>query len=578
LKLYDSAWFISYEITRKTPGEVKILVRDSIPFPFLDRDEQGFVICLPNLRKLGGKTVEYQGMIFDLEDETHDQIIWSLFKSSVYYLSLYIVASNVKVYSECVKGKDKEIALNAINLIEDAVINAYIKAFHKTLLPEITFANALSYLLLKPAGFIRNEGVRFASSILSCYKTGMIKGKISERMLRDTKDVVGMLRGLEDETVKAYLDSENQSDDEEESLTVKAEEKARVFSEIYERLSNYSNSFPEVPSFLYMNHPTRNSIFYSETDAPAEDEINRVMEEITHRLNLKIDFNLNAMKSEAAQALWDWAAKEKKKEKILNKYKVLGEGTRFKRFLFPKEDYAEFLRRKEKHSKTIRRIANRLAVYYNLTGDDFRRETGVIDLQQAIQVVASQSQRSDIFMEDTLRDRGQSWAILVDVSLSLRNFAGDVKDVLLCLSETSRKLRFPFPLGIFAFDDKFYVVKDFAEGHARSICARIGGIEHSGMTYLSDGLKVAAEALKKQREEQKILIAVSDGFPTGYRNAVEETKEQIKRILRSGIHMIGMGIASERIKEFFPVNCVVASPFHLMRSFVDTFFQLTSMM
>jgi len=285
------------------------------------------------------------------------------------------------------------------------------------------------------------------------------------------------------------------------------------------------------------------------------------------------------MRNEAAQVLWDWVAKEKKKEKIIEKYKLIGEETHFKAFVFPEEDYAEFLRRRVTHSKTIRRTVNRLAVYYNLSGDDFRREAGFIDLQEAIQVVASQSRRTDVFMEDTLRYRGQAWAILVDVSLSLRNFAGEVKDVILCLTEVSRKLfQDNRSLGIFAFDDKFYVIKDFTENHTRSVCARIGGIEHSGLTYLSDGIKMATQVLRRQHTEAKILIVVSDGFPTGYAHAVEETKEQIGNTLRSGIHAIGIGIDSKGVEDYFPVNCIVKTPYELMKSFVDTFFQYSSMM
>ena len=577
MRLYDSAWFTSYDLTGKNPGEVKILVRDSIPFPFLNKDESGFIICLPNLKKLRDKTVEYQGMFFDLENEFHNQVMWSLFTASIYYLSLFTVASDVEAYSGCLKEKDEETALNAVNIVEDVMITAYIKAFHRSLLPEIVLADAISYLLLRPADRIRNEGVRLASSVLSCYKTGMIKGKISERVLSDTVDIVSRLRALEEETVKSYSDAKNGSDNDE-SPTANDDGKRRAFSEIYGKLSEYSSSISEIPSFLHMNHLSKSSIFYTKMEVPAEDEIGEVLDEMTRRLNLRIDFNLKALRSRATQALWDWATRERKKEKVLGKYKIIGEDTHFRSFVFPEEDYAEYLRRKETHTKTIRRVTNRLAAYANISGEDFRRETGIIDLQQAIQVVASQSQRTDIFMEDALRDRGQAWAILVDVSLSLRDFAGEVKDVILCLSEVSRKLfHGNRSLGIFAFGDRFYVVKDFGEHHTRSVCARIGGIEHSGMTYLSDGMKVTSQALRKQYEESKILIVVSDGFPSGYRSAVEETKEQVENVLRSGVQAIGIGIGTGGIKDYFPIHCAVRNPHELMKSFVNTFLQYSAM-
>jgi len=580
LKLCDSAWFIAYDLTGKEQGELRILIRDSIPFPFLTRDERGYVICLPNLKKVHDDVVEYHGMFLNLKDELHDQIMWSLFRSSVYYLSLYTVASNINAYADCLKGKDEDAALNAINLVEDAMLTTYIKAFHRSLLPEIMLADAVSYLLLKPAQLIRNEAVRLAISILSYYKTGMVKGTLPQEMLREIKNLVDMLRGLENETIKSYIEQKNQSNGEKvEYKPVNEDLKKRVFEEVYTGLLKHSTIIPEVPSFLYMNHPTKTSVFASNAKVPSQDEVRAILDEVTHRLEDKVDLNMNALQNESVQNITDWINKERKAEKILEKYRLLSEDTRFKDFRFPEEDYAEFLRRKINHSKTIRRVTNRLAMFYNISGDDFRRDAGFIDLQEAIQVVASQSRRSDIFMEDTLRYRAQTWAILVDVSLSLRQFAGEVKDVVLCLTEVSRKLFSDNrSLGIFAFGDKFFIVKDFTENHGRTISARIGGIEHSGMTYLPDAIKITAQVLRRQFEEEKFLIVVSDGHPTGYKGVVEDTNEQVAAAMRKGLNVMGIGIDSKGIKEFFPTNCVVKTPYELMKKFADTFFQYTSMM
>jgi len=575
LKFYESAWFISYDLTGKEPGEVRILVRNSIPFPFLERDEYGYVICLPNVEKLKDGTLKYQGMIFDPRDEAQIQILWSLFKSSIYYLSLFTIVSDPSVYSDLLKGKDENTALTAITMVEDAVMNAYLKTVRSDLLSEIMVADALSYLMLKPTYLIRNRGLRLATSILSLYKTGMVKGSL-EDATRNAKNIVDRLRDLERQNAKAFSRLENRLD---ATKVEDNESKRKVFSEIYEFLSSGSPMLPEVPSFLYMNHLSRNSIFEADLRLPTEIEIRNVINEMKQRLGLRITVNYEVLRNEASQNLWDWAMKEKAMRKILSKYREIGQKTHFKDFVFPEHDYAEFLRRKAVHSKTIRRITNRLALYYNLSGEDFRRETGVIDLQEAIQVIASQQQRSDIFQEDTLRYRAQAWSILVDVSLSLESFAGEVKDVILCLTEVSRKLFHDNrSLGVYAFDDKFYIIKDFTENHNRTVCARIGGIKHSGMTYLADGIEMVTESLKRRYEESKIMIVVSDGFPAGYRGADEKAKEQINAALRSGINIIGIGIASRGVEDYFPVHCVVRTPYELMKKFVDTFFSYSSMM
>ena len=575
MKFYDSAWFISYDLTGKEPGEVKILVRESIPFPFLVKDEYGYVICLPNVRKLESGALMYQGIIFDPKDESQIQVLWNLFKSSVYYLSIFTILSDPNFYSDMLKGKDENTALTVALMVEDAVLNAYFKIFHRDLLSEVKIADALSYLMLKPTNLIRNKGLRAAASILSYYKTGMIKGTL-EDSFKDIKKMTNKLRSLEKRNIKVFSKMENKLD------AVKVQDKKfkrKVFSEIYDFLSSYSPPLPEVPSFLYMNHLSKTSIFENVLKPPPEITIKNTVEKINQNLDLQLSINYEALKSEASQNFWDWTMKEKAMQKILLRYKEMGRKTHFKDFVFPEHDYAEFLRRKAVHSKTIRRITNRLALYYNLPGEDFRKEAGTIDLQEAIQVIASQQRRSDIFQEDTLRYRAQAWSILVDVSLSLRSFAGEVKDVILCLTEVSRKLFSDNrSLGVFAFGDKFYIIKDFTENHNRTVCARIGGIKHSGMTYLADGIRIVTESLKRRYEESKILIVVSDGCPTGYRGAAEEAKEEINAALRSGINAIAIGIDSRRIRDYFPIYCIVRTPYELMKKFVDTFFSYSSMM
>ncbi|MBS7615325.1 VWA domain-containing protein [Candidatus Bathyarchaeota archaeon] len=572
MKLYESAWFLAYDLTGIEQDSLKILIRDSTPFPFLTKDQVGFVLCLPNLKKVDEDVVEYQGMTLSLKDALHNQIIWSLFKASVYYLSLYTVVYDANAYKEVLKGKNEGVALNAINLIEDAIITAYIKTFYQSLLPEIIFSDTISYLFLKPAQFIRNEAVRLATSVLSRYKTGLVKGSLPEGMLKDTNNLVNMLRMLEAETAKVLAEQKIMSNSKNVKVKPTNNElKSKIFSEIYSNLIKYSIGASEVPSFLYMNHPTKTSIL--DIVIPSHDEVWVTFNEIVNRLDVRINLNMNALQNESVQNIMDWFSKERKTEKIIQKYQLLGEDTRLKDFKFPEEDYTEFLRRKIKHSKTIRRITNRLAMFYNVSGDDFRREAGFIDLQEAIQVIASKSRRSDIFMEDTLRYRAQCWAILVDVSLSLRQFAGEVKDIILCLTEVSRKLFSDNrSLGIFAFDDKFYIVKDFTENHGRTVSARIGGIQHSGMTYMPDAMKLTVRALRSQFEEEKILIVVSDGHPTGYEGIVDDTKEEVAEAIRKGLNVIGIGVDSSGIKEFFPTYCIVRTPYELMKKFADTFF------
>jgi len=217
------------------------------------------------------------------------------------YCGAFTIVSDAKIYSDMLEGKKENTALTAITMVEDAVLNAYLKTFHLDLLPQIMVGDALSYLMLKPAYLIRNRGLRIATSILSLYKTGMVKGSLGDE-LKNIKRIVGRLRNLEKRSIKAFSKLKNRLD------AVKVEDnefKRKVFSEIYESLSRYAATLPEVPSFLYMNHLSRNSIFMADSNPPAERDIQGTISEMKRRLGLQVNINYEALRSEASQNLWD---------------------------------------------------------------------------------------------------------------------------------------------------------------------------------------------------------------------------------------------------------------------------------
>lgn len=127
--------------------------------------------------------------------------------------------------------------------------------------------------------------------------------------------------------------------------------------------------------------------------------------------------------------------RENSKWKILQSYIRIGKNTEFEDFTFPAEDYAEYQRKRQLLSSPIKRILHRLRLLKNVGGEDFRQESGVVDLQEAIHVIASQSQRTDIFVHEELQTREDAWSILIDASHSLNMFKGEVRGIALCLAE-----------------------------------------------------------------------------------------------------------------------------------------------
>jgi hypothetical protein len=478
------------------------------------------------------------------------------------------------MYADWAKDKNMNLATYIVSTLEDALMNAHLRAHWFPLIQDIAYANAISYLRLKPTSSLPNSTLRVMTSTLSSFTIGMIKGTLTKEMQKDVEYLVTRLREIEDLAYKG-LSSGKTKETNSNSIN---DRKVKLVDDMYKVLSRYGEP-SEVPSLPYTEDHGMNSVFY-ENLVPAEDEIQETLEHVLVRLGSKLeqdDFRESLSENEVSQAFSTWESRRRTEERILEDYKILGSNMHFSSFEFPQEDYTDYLRRKMYLAGPIRRILNKLRLLRNVYGDDFRHETGLLDLQEAIQVIASRSPRTDVFTLEELQSMEEAWSILVDASRSLNYFHGEVRGIVLCLAEVANELLLDKTAwGVFAFSNKFYVVKDFSEIYTNRIRARIGGLEHSGLTYLPDGIMLAAEALKKRTEESKVLVVVSDFFPSGYENIEEELKEKVKKIERSGIGVIGIGVNSRAVEDYFRVNCIVENPYDLMKKFAKAFIEYSS--
>jgi hypothetical protein len=449
-----------------------------------------------------------------------------------------------------------------ISAIEDAIITDHLKHSSQQILPEIAYANAVSFLRIKDVEGLSNDMSRVMTSTLLSYNFGKVKGNLSNEARTDVEAITSILHKIgENSTIDDRIDAA---------------------TKIYDALTVYRNIF-EIPSLLYTESHGTNDLFY-EQKIPTEEEIQQVLPEALTALCPEIrdeeqckNMLQNLRESEPLQAINAWLERENSKLKILKGYIEIGKETRFEDFEFPTEDYVEFQRRREVLGGPIRRILYRLRLLKNVGGEDFRQESGFVDLQEAIQVIASKSQRTDIFSREELQTREDAWSILIDASHSLNMFKGEVRGIALCLAEIAKQLILDQnSWGMYAFNNKFYVIKDFSEKFDTRVRARIGGLSHGGLTYLPDAILLAAQALTKRLEEARVLVIVSDFFPAGYEGAEEKLKENIKKIERMGVGIIGIGVNSRAVKQYIRNNCVVESPFELMKKFTKAFMEYSS--
>jgi hypothetical protein len=529
--------------------------------------------------------MSYLGLLFDLNNELHRRILWQTFKASVFHLSTHVAASDFGAYADWSRGKNIDSATYIAGMIEDATARAYLKTVWTPFINDVAMANTISYLKMKPVHLLSNSALRLMTATTSQFSMGTIKGRTTNEMKGDVTDLVSALNKIEgvmqQEAIKnAKSEQEDHTSQKPSDLAVNYKiGQADFMYRIMERYGEPS----EIPSLLYTENHGSNSIFYG-YDLPSENEVKTNLENALGMLKPATKENGSqnglediALKSEVSQVFSSLEAKEAAQNKILDGYRLLGKGSRFHSFEFPQEDYSEYLYIKSLLANQIRRVLEKLRLYRNQSGEDYRHEVGLLDMQEAIQVIASKSKRTDVFMRDELQTREDAWAILVDTSHSLEFFTGEVRGIALCLSEVARDL---FPnqnaWSEYAFSDKFYIIKDFTENYNNRIRARVGGLEHGGMSYIPDALVLAAEALKTRTEELRLLVVVSDFFPSGYMDAEGTLTQAVKKIEKSGMGVIGIGVKSRAVKNYFRINCVVDEPYELMKKFVQAFFEFSS--
>jgi hypothetical protein len=562
LNFFDFAWSTVPQITKKTHTELKILFHDDLRYPYLGKDSSGFVLHIVKPKKLDENHVYFQGLEFNLQNMTHKKIIWCLFKASVYHLSMHSCTSNFSIYSKWARGKNLNLSTFVISLIEDATIHKHLQQAFSWMLPEIAYANAVSFLRMKDVKNLPSNISRIMSSVLLNCNMRKFKGNLNDEMLTDVEAMTSILQKI--------------------GVNPTADDRIGAAIKIYDTIAVYGEAF-EVPSLLYAESHGTNDLFY-EQYIPKEEEIQQLLNGALLALNAEINDEeqiktaLQSLKeSEVQQAFTSWQEHENSKLKILKDYIEIGKNTMFEDFEFPAEDYAEFQRRREILGGPIRRILYRLRLLKNVGGEDFRLESGFVDLQEAIQVIASKSQRTDVFMREELQTREDAWSILIDASHSLNMFKGEVRGIALSLAEVARMLILDQnSWGMYAFNNKFYVIKDFSERFDVHTKARIGGLTYGGFTYLPDAVLLAAQALIKRSEESRVLVVVSDFFPSGYENAEEKLKENIKKIEHMGIGIVGIGVNSRAVRQYVRTGCVVEGPYDLMKKFTKAFMEYSA--
>ena len=107
------------------------------------------------------------------------------------------------------------------------------------------------------------------------------------------------------------------------------------------------------------------------------------------------------------------------------------------------------------------------------------------------------------------------------------------------------------------------ILKNYGERFGVDVRSRFGWLPNtSTMRNNVDGesVEIAARRLLARKENGKVMIVLSDGYPAASGNSGklnDHLKEVVKESMRAGINVVGIGIQSYSVKEFYPKAVVI---------------------
>jgi hypothetical protein len=548
---------------QKDNTKVKILQDEKIIQPLLQCDDFGYSIKLPVVRTQEAGSLSYLGLKFP-GDHAGKAKVGRVFRASVVHLTTHTLApfSKDRVVPN---QKDSIIDAFAKRLVNDVYVNCYLLAWYPDRLFDVAYANALAYQKIKSGERIFSSSTKVMAALLTQMFVGAMKNSPGVEEEQAVNKLQAELTALKD-TFMASIAGEDMKINEVFDGKIKA------IKEILEPFG----PFLEAPSFKHMENIGRSSI-YSEVegatgsvedfeglfvqslmamggDVPTVDRIEQLW---------RIE-----QESEALQAFNSERYQKDKEIKILSKIEPYMGLTRFKGVGIPQEDYTQYLRAKTGVQGMSRRVLDILRSAYNYLDEDPRQEMGMLDLTAVIQSLAANKPATDVFNLDEYLKPSFAWSLVVDVSNSMQVKGEFGRGLAIAVAEAARELMTdPTSWSFFAFNDHLYVLKDSQESYSKRTRARIGGLKFEGLTYIPDAITIAGKMLAKRFEEQRILVVISDGWPYGYANMPISLKSTVDELVKKNVIVIGIGVETERMGNFFHLHSSIYTPKDLVKKF-----------
>jgi hypothetical protein len=486
---YEYVYRLFYKFSNAKPEQVGLVLskRTSCPIIQTKPDVQ---MTMPMPKKIEEDYV-FEGMLFKNTDEGRKSL-WNLFLATLYHMAAHAAISDYSNYDQWRKNKTEDISWAVIDFIEDIRVERYLE--------------------------------------------------------RNDSDVWKSYRSVES-VLDAYLKEESKKHSHKKQKHYHEEEDVKNLYEIKTRILEMRDEdkgdLVEMADFLYSNRRLLIPVSLSnrERHAPAwrlkfEKRSpplvpSGVFEEQVNRLDEL------------------WQKDEQTKAQILRRYKKHMKNLHFDSIIIPPGNLQAFAQIKSKTLPLLRRIRQQIRMISNLTDDPKIDQIGYVDMQMAIQAIASEGATTEIFERDELRRGEEAWVILVDKSASMSLRFNELKEFTVCMSESANELTGKHDAwALYSFDNNFQILKDFKERYNQEVQSRIGAIENGGLSLLPDAIELANKILAEDPRERKYIFVITDGSASGYERIQESFSKIVKKIDVSGTTLIAIGVSKGVTRNF----------------------------
>ena len=491
--IQDVVHQIFFEICEKKSMDFDIFFLDQIHFPKIDYEPRMTVyIPMPKLIQ-GLQTI--QGNAF-VDNENPQETIFTLYFASICHAAGHAKVTDFKKYKEWMKGKNKKRAYETFEFIEDIRVNEFLKNNFPEYYSEMTKIEEFFNIINDKKEFKNLK--EHSKKIFSDKFVGSIK-----KARRELKERIINLDSKDDEQFIKIADI------------------------IYESSNILSDQ--RLPYADHYSHPKRIEKWNENITIKTSGSYLRVVEKLGEI----------------------WIDQLNRRGKVKKKYGGLTDDLEFDRIDFAPENIGEYLRLKNATHLFLKKMASTMKMTPNSMDEGMVEDVGVLNMQLAIQRVAAQNDRIQVFEQDDLKKIEEEWAIVVDTSSSMRLKFDEMKKFAICLGEAANEVNSKNgKWGFFTFNNNFTIVKDHYEKYDNNSKSRIGGIEITGLSFIADAVKLCSRILDRENIERKYIFLITDGQSVGTLDADKKMEDAVMAARKKGITVIAIGMPEGITKVF----------------------------